>query len=290
MTKERVFELLNKAILHIGENFNAEEKEYFLDEPLRKANLPFEWSTDSGISKAVILIKGADFVIKMPFFKIYDDDSFNSACADWSYNRSCALKQFLEKRQKEENSDTYSLSQEETIDFYEKWEKENPEPDENEEEYFYYDIEGASNIDLGVNSEPTIPDWDYCRLESIIYQLAVEEGLGAYFAEEGYLGTIDQTPVYYQVRCTPMSEMVIDYNSAEYEKKSNKSRKICENLKADCFNAFWISDFIDMYGEEEFKRFNNFLERYEIGDLRTCNIGYLDDAPILFDYSSYRDW
>ena len=237
MTKEQVFNLLNKAITHIGENFNAEEREYFLDDPLRDANLPFEYSIDSGISKAVILIKDTPFVIKMPFFKYYDD-----ACY-WS-----------------------------------------------DDEDFYYDLQGASNINLGINSEADIPDWDYCHLESVIYQLALQEGLGAYFAEEGYLGTIDLTPVYYQTRCTPMSEMTIDYDSADYEKKSNKSRKICENLKVDCFNSLWISDFIDMYGEEEFKRLNTFLERYEIKDLRICNIGYLDGAPILFDYSGYRDW
>ena len=244
MTKEQVFELLDKAITHIDENFNAEEREFFLDDPLRMANLPFEFSIDSGISKAVILIKGEPFVIKIPFFKYYDDDDY--------------------------------------------WVEE--EEEEIDEDRFYYDLEGASNINLGEGIEPAIPDWDYCRLESVIYQLALEEGLGAYFAEEGYLGTIDNTPVYYQTRCIPMSDMTIDYDSAEYEKKSNKSRKICENLKADCFNALWISDFIDMYGEEEFKRLNTFLKRYEIEDLRMANIGYLDGAPILFDYSGYRVW
>lgn len=246
MTKEQVFELLENAIFHIGENFNADDREVYLDDPLQDANLPFEFSIDSGISKAVILIKGASFVIKIPFFKYYDGDDY--------------------------------------------WTAQEEEEEEIDESRFYYDLEGASNINLGEGVEPAIPDWDYCRLESVIYQLALEEGLGAYFAEEGYLGTIDNTPIYYQTRCTPMSEMNIDYDSAEYEKKSNKSRKICENLKAVCFNALWISDFIDIYGEEEFKRLSAFLERYDIEDLRAANIGYLDGAPILFDYSGYRGW
>ena len=244
MTKEQVFNLLNKAISHIGENFNAEEREYFLDEPLRNANLPFEYSIDSGISKAVILIKDMPFVIKMPFFKYYNDSCY------WT---------------------------------------EEDEDEEQDDEDFYYDLQGASNINLGTNSELAIEDWDYCHLESVIYQLALQEGLGAYFAEEGYLGTIDFTPVYYQTRCTPMNSIPIDYNSREYEIKESKSQTICNKLQIFCFNEVWISDFIDRYGEEEFKRLNNFLARYDIGDLRSCNIGYLDGAPILFDYSGYRD-
>ena len=155
---------------------------------------------------------------------------------------------------------------------------------------FYYELEGASNINLGPNIEPAIPDWDYCRLESVIYQLAVEEGLGAYFAEEAYLGSIGDSPVYYQTRCTPLTEMTIDRDSREYKRKENKSRKVCEKLHIYCFDEMWIADFLEMYGKKEFKRLNDFLERYEISDLRRCNIGYLDKAPILFDYSGFREW
>ena len=289
MKKEQIFELLEKAIKHISEDFNCEEVESMIGDTLIEAQVPFEWSIDYGISKAVILIKGESFVIKMPFFKLYDDAVLCEERECWSCNKSSALHSFHEKRKKEEKNENYSLSLTEIKHFYSEWERNHPEPTEDDYSCLY-DIEGASNIDLGEGVDPAIPDWDYCCLESVIYQLALEEGLGAYFAEEGYLGTIDFTPVYYQTRCIPMNTMSIDYNSREYQKKKSKSETICKELDIDCFNSVWIADFIELYGKEELKRLNSFLDRYEIGDLRTCNIGYLDGAPILFDYSGYRDW
>lgn len=289
MTKEQIFNLLDKAISHIGENFNAEEREVFLDEQLTQKNFPVgEYSIDSGTSKAVIIIKGAPFVIKIPFFKIYDDSDYCDAYSIWEDKKEDAYIKYISKRQDELNDEDYTPSNEEMHSFFKEWTMANPEPEE-DNELFYYDIEGASNINLS-GQENEISDWNYCQLETILYNLAVEEGLGAYFAEEGYLGTIDQTPIYYQTRCIPMSSLSFDYNSKEYKQKEKKSKAICNKLNIESFNHIWIADFIDLYGEEEFKHLNDFLDRYEIGDLRTCNIGYLDGAPILFDYSGFRDW
>ena len=63
-----------------------------------------------------------------------------------------------------------------------------------------------------------------------------------------------------------------------------------EKLETYCFNAWWITDFLAMYGEEEFKALSDFLREMQIDDLRDCNVGYLDGAPILFDYSGFRQW
>ena len=289
MTKEKVFELLNNAISHIGANFNSDEVESYLNDQLTEGNFPVgEYSIDSGISKAVIIIQGAPFVIKMPFFTIYESSTYDEDLRSWEQGLDEAINEYAKKRVIETgNEENYILTHEELQLIRKQYKEYNPEPTT---EDYYYEIEGASNINLGDNIEPAIPDWDYCRLESVIYQLAVEEGLGAYFAEEGYLGTIDQTPIYYQTRCIPMSSITIDYRSKEYAQKESKSKSICDKLQIPCFDEVWISDFIDCYGEEEFKRLNSFLNRYEIEDLRRCNIGYLDNAPILFDYSGYRDW
>lgn len=289
MTKEQVFNLLEKAISHIDEKFNSEERDIYLDSQLENANLPFEYSVDSGTSKAVILIKGEPFVIKMPFFKIYEDDYFSEDLGAWENEKDNAVAKGEREKRIQLNNPDYLLSKEELDEIIKEFEKKNPEPDPSSDIY-YYDLEGASTIPLNSNEVVTIPDWDYCALESLIYELAVEEGLGAYFAEEGWLGDIDNTPVYYQTRCTPMTSISIDYNSKEYKQKEKHSRSICDKLDVCCFNEVWISDFINLYGEEEFKRLNDFLERYEIGDLRSCNIGYLDRAPILFDYTDYRGW
>ena len=287
MTKEEVFNILNKCITHIGEKFNSEECDYYLEDQLE--SLPFEHSIESGISKAVILIKGAPFVIKMPFFCLYDGDGYSTAYADWEGERDTAYEEFLQQQIEIHNDSEYRIPTEIEAQWFKEYNKNHPEPD-GADELYYYDLEGAANIDLGEGADAAIPDWDYCRLETVIYQLALEEGLSQYFAEEGYLGTIDNTPVYYQTRCIPLNSMSVPYDSAEYQKKSKKSRKVCDELNIHCFSPIWISDFLDCYGIEEFKRLNDFLKCYEIDDLRACNIGYLDGAPILFDYSGYREW
>ena len=115
---------------------------------------------------------------------------------------------------------------------------------------------------------------------------------GMYFAEERLMGTLTCSglPVYYQTRCTPLCNLEYDYASAEYERKSEKAHLTCKELDAYCFNPLWIADFVEQYGKEEFRRLSLFLDEMSIGDLRDCNIGYLDGAPILFDYSGFRHW
>lgn len=275
MTKEEVFQILKNTIKHIDHHFCSEDRDNYLDIPLKDANLPFQYSIDSGISKAVILIKGADFVIKIPFLTFFDEDYYDCCLQDNEQEVSDAIDAYIAKLGVED----YILSKEELAQVRASC---SAEP---QAEDFYYELEGASNINLGPDIEPAIPDWDYCRLESVIYQLAVEEGLGAYFAEEAYLGTIADQPVYYQTRCIPKDD---SYKITK--EKARTTRHRCEELNVDCFDPGWIADFIDCYGEEELKRLNDFLYRYEITDLRPGNIGYLDGAPILFDYSGYRDW
>ena len=133
-------------------------------------------------------------------------------------------------------------------------------------------------------------NWDYCRLESAIYKKAEEEGLGAYFAKEeliGYIGNLH--PVYMQQKCKVFSEMNIDYKSQDYKEKSEISNSLCKKFNFSNFNSIWIADFIDMYGEYEFEKLVTFIRNYDIEDLRACNIGYFDGAPILFDYAGYRE-
>lgn len=286
MTKQEVLDWLEKAIIHIGEDFCSINQEYYLDNPMKDALLPFEFSIASGVSKAVILIKGADFVVKIPFIKKLDEDAFFEDKRDWRLKRTQAHKNFIEQRMKETNDWNYILTQEEENEFFHNFETENPEPIEDD---YYEDLEGASNIDLN-GQEFYIPDNNYCWLETIIYDRAVEEGLGAYFAQEDELGLIGDTIVYYQTRCTPMEDMDIDYEDEEVIARSNKGKQFCDKLDFFCFNELWIGDFLTLYGEQEFIRLNNFLIRYDIDDLRKANIGYIDGAPVLFDYSGYRIW
>jgi hypothetical protein len=157
-------------------------------------------------------------------------------------------------------------------------------------EYDNYNIEYNGAFKKGVIDWDDAPEqnWDYCRLETAIYEAAERENLGIYFAKEELIGRVQEHPIYMQQKCKVLSEMSIDYNSKEYTRKKSVSEQVCEKINFTNFNSYWIADFIDTYGEYEFGRLAAFIQKYDIDDLRACNVGYYDGAPILFDYSGYN--
>lgn len=274
MTKEELFNMLDEAISNLDNKYFCSDEQEMLTYQLKDAKLPFSYSIESGISKAVILIKGLPYVVKIPFCSIYMEEAYGDAHCEWSEELDQITK----------NSERYS--DEELQKLIDNHNDHEPQADD---EQFYYPLEGATNCALDALTDA--PDWDYCNLECAIYEEAVKQGLGAYFAEEGLLGMLDcNHPVYYQQRCVPLCSLELNYYGEEYEIKSKRARTTCEKYNMDCFNPYWINDFIDAYGEDELRRLNEFIKEMGIGDLRDCNIGYLDNAPILFDYSGFRYW
>lgn len=241
--KQAIFKALENIIDFFDKEFAEYEGDDLLSDALAKAYQNNQFpahSVDAGASKAVILLKGEDFVIKIPF-------------------DSQVVESYIDEDEDEEAEET------ESTPVYDR--------------YF-----GASEL-IEVERE-----WDYCEAEMRLYQEAVEEGLGAYFAEEDCIGFIQGRPIYWQTRCTPMNTMEIDYHSQAIKAKTENSEQLCEQMRVRCFNALWIADFIECYGQEEFERLSDFIARWCIDDLRACNIGYLDGAPIIFDYSGFNEW
>lgn len=286
MTKEAIFEWFENHIYHISSHFSYATREQFED-LLRDNLFPIDFSLDAGITKAVLVLKDADYVIKIPFFCIYDEAEFDAVWSDWDDRRQEAIDAALNQYIHDTNGEKFFLTNEEVKDIKKQFALQNPEPDCSSDE-FYFPLTQANHLNID-HAEEDLADWDYCEAELALYQCAKREGLAAYFAEEGCLGVIENTPIYYQIRCTPMDTIDQDYHSKQYTEKKERSTKICNQLQTGCFSYVWIADFIDMYGEEEFKRLIAFLDKYEIGDLRECNIGYLNNAPILFDYAGCRD-
>lgn len=279
MTKEQVFNFLSNRIKHITNIFSMDNGEDYLNDELQ--NSPFEFSLCSGATKAVILIKDANFVVKIPFNYIFDEDYYDSRHADWCSDREEALN----KATKEKGD---LLTQEEANAICKQFEE--SEPDSNNDE-FYQEFEGATYWTFE-HEEGCLgrASWDYCALEAATFKQATIEGLGKYFAAEELYGFLGDHPVYMQERCIALCDAGIDYNSVEVEKKRKTSRKFCEANKLDCFDSLWIGDFLERYGEAEFMRLHDFLTKNNIGDLRACNIGYLNGAPVLIDYSGFREY
>ena len=157
----------------------------------------------------------------------------------------------------------------------------NDKPEPNYEDYFYeFEYAGVSGIE-----DPN--HWDYCNLECNIYERAVEEGFAEYFAAEYRVGKVHDHPIYAQQKARIYCDREDSSRHSKERLKSTSQR--CSELNIDCFNNVWISDFIDAYGESELIRLIQFVDKYDIGDLHDGNIGYIDEMPVLVDYSNYRE-
>ena len=255
MTKQDIFNFIEKTIT-IGEQLHEENYDDIITYPLKDAKPPFNFSLDNGATKAVILIKDADFVIKIPFTGFYSDDAQD----DYLFELSEQHKEMTES----ELQDLFDQ-----VDYGQ----------------FILPFENACLY--SEDRDWSLDYWDYCALETEVYELAVERGLDQYFAAEEFIGEINNHPIYAQERAVPFNAF---YETIPVDKeRSTRTKARCEELDLWCFDPIWIADFFDAYGEEEFKRLNAFLDEYEIGDIRRANIGYREGLPILFDYAGYHD-
>lgn len=212
--------------------------EHYFVEPLFDKYNREDIAADQGISKGVILLKGCEWVLKIPFEGRYCESDFEDAYAGW------------------EEADDPNLPEPHEADFFDPFQ-------------------------FATMPDDTEDRWNYCELECRLYQAAIEQDVARYFAEEYYLGKIKNHPVYYQKRVT--------FSQKEYSKERTRSTsERCRELEVPCFDAEWITDFFDAYGEEEFIRLSNFLSDYGIYDLHSGNLGYLNGLPIILDYASYE--
>lgn len=125
---------------------------------------------------------------------------------------------------------------------------------------------------------------DYCALEVAIYEDAVKEDVAQYFAKEWKVDQINEISIYVQDRAKMLDEDKFDATVSE----TTTTR--CALLDLRCFNSMWIADFFEAYGEDEFIKLSKFLKKHRIHDLHAGNLGYIDDMPVIIDYSCYREW
>lgn len=261
MTKEYILECLDKycdfdGVLH-RENF-----EEMVVRPL-KANECFEnWTWDNGVSKGVLIFSGLNFVVKIPFTgwaewqdSHYEDENGNWRCWESAHKNTDELK-----------SRHYKM--------------------EGYEDYCEF-----SGADFDEESD----GWDYCMVEQIRYEKAVDAGLETMFARTHFIGRVggNEHPIYIQERCNMFDEAYCTSNKEKYNKRTSKDYEKVDTLRKEfdfhMINDDWILDFIIFFGEELLKKFVDFCFDMNIYDLHDGNIGYHDGIPCLVDYSSYED-
>ena len=132
---------------------------------------------------------------------------------------------------------------------------------------------------------------NYCKLEAENYAYAHRAKLTKYFAPCYFYGVIDEIPVYLQRR-VEKDDYAISSDCYQFA-YNNLPREDEEN---DDDYADRISDYIenDMDDYEvtsaiigENKKLLDFIWNQDINDLHKGNFGYLNGAPVIFDYSGF---
>jgi len=131
--------------------------------------------------------------------------------------------------------------------------------------------------------------WDYCSQESNRYNLAFENKVEQAFLQTKIIEYINNYPIYIQEIAEPL-ESIHDYShSSSTEEDKNKVANIIDEHCFDYINTSWEADLYVYYGEEYYIKLKQFIEEYDITDLRSPNIGYIGKAPVIFDYAGFND-
>lgn len=255
---QKIIKLLNNAPVCFHDL--SEDEHYDLSDYLRNELPKEEYLTDCGVTKFVIIPADTvgDYVIKIPFSKKFDEDAFDDAISDYYY-----YQEMLEKGEMEENEDFCEPLRED----------------------FFYDFEMAYRREF----KSTEGGWDYCALETALYEEAVKRGLAQYFAKEEKYGIIDNIyPIYIQQKVDSFYSV---YDTLSKEERADATERCSQKIKPRdmLFDAVWVDAFLSAYGAEEYKRLVAFLDEFDITDFHRGNIGFYKGLPILFDYSGFEN-
>lgn len=139
-----------------------------------------------------------------------------------------------------------------------------------------------------VEDYPDTLTYEYCYIEKEIYEKAKKHGVSSFFAACAYFDTINEIDIFIQQKVVP----AIDHGMGSIIETELYDRIISASSSYDALEYIpfeWIEDFINYYSEEEFYKLCEFLDDYGVNDLHEGNIGYLNNAPIIFDYAGWYD-
>lgn len=138
-------------------------------------------------------------------------------------------------------------------------------------------------------------DHDYCAYEASNYEEAREMGIEAILlptkriAEIGNGDFIYSQPRYTSdLACLPRDE----HNRLEKLAKKVIAGKIYNRSLSHCYDKrrihyLWYARAYQIYGKKFMKRFEEWTNRFKVGDLHNHNVGFLDGKPILLDYAGF---
>lgn len=146
---------------------------------------------------------------------------------------------------------------------------------DNDDELYFCQFDNACDRDAT----------DYC-LDELEKTISIqEEGYGCFIPDMIGIGNVSGREIYIQEKVKPLYEckkLVVSEASLNTAKKSHH-----------VFRDDWIARVFDVYGEDTWNGFINFLKNWEpevLSDMHSGNYGItFDGSPVLFDLSGFRD-
>ena len=136
-------------------------------------------------------------------------------------------------------------------------------------------------------------NWDYCRAEEAIYELACGEGLGDLFCGTRYLCDIQGFPVY----VSEMSESALDEDATPHHSSAAGLTYIKSKRQEPGKQFYYAADmsddtigmFYDSWGKELTDKFLDFLVDNDIRDCHNGNVAFRHGKIRLIDYSGFYE-
>ena len=166
------------------------------------------------------------------------------------------------------------------------------------EGYGVYTCSGASRVVFGLEFGEFVFKTDikegYCNKEFLNYQYAIKHGYSEYFCPIEYVGEYHGKHWFGMPKlyCVDNEYGISEISDRLYQKlrethSKENAEQILEELENDSEEAVVREYFTQYYGNVEYETFENFLWKYDINDLHSGNVGFIDDFPVFIDYSGY---
>ena len=140
----------------------------------------------------------------------------------------------------------------------------------------------------GANLGGIESEWDYCELESRVYDLALESEVEEFFASTEFLCCINDIPVYVSEKMDHTCNYNDYSNETEEEETWRRAVDFVKEHKDTPFSTEYIDALIRGYGEEKVQKLIDFVSSLGISDFHSGNWGYDRNYRIrLLDYSGY---
>lgn len=137
---------------------------------------------------------------------------------------------------------------------------------------------------------------NYCQLEADNYKKACAYRVERVLLETALLCTLKNgIQLYVQPRYTIDNNDYMDspIHRHRLQKKCNTYRKpIVSRVAGEMYDGYrlnnlWLSRVIQLYGKRFMRSLEKWTQENRIGDLHDCNVGWMNNKPIILDYSGY---